>query len=144
MTCFVLKQHTPLVNVSTRRNRSCLRPKMLNPYYHPVLPRLLPHFLVPYWPRPPRSGSRRSVGRKCRADVCPLVARLSLTVAAPPLRPRPEMRSERETRAGSFGPEGGAGCERLWKPVRGRVVARLGPRRAGSGLRVAAGRLRAP
>ncbi|CAO2586989.1 hypothetical protein LEMLEM_LOCUS4269 [Lemmus lemmus] len=52
---------------------------------------------------------------------------------------RPEMRSERETRTRSFSPEGGARCERLRQPVRGKDVREAGPRLAGSGLRVAAG-----
>lgn len=65
-----------------------------------------------------------------------LTARPSLTVTAPPLRPRPEMRSERETRTRSFSPEGGAGCERLRQPVRGMMSVRLGRacRAPGSGL----------
>lgn len=33
------------------------------------------------------------------------------------------MRSERETQAGSYGPEGGAGCKRLRQPVRSRMAA---------------------
>lgn len=73
-----------------------------------------------------------------------LVPRSSLTISAPPLRPEPEMRSERETRAGSYGPEGGTGCKRLRQPVRGRVAARLGQCRAESGFRVVSGRPRVP
>lgn len=36
------------------------------------------------------------------------------------------MRSERETRTRSFSPEGGARCERLRQPVRGRMSVRQG------------------
>lgn len=81
-------------------------------------------------PRPPYDGSGRGHGPEALGRGGPSqAASPSHSISAPPLRPRPEMRSERETLAGRLGPKSGGHWRWLRQLVRGRSGLRgLGSR----------------